>query len=1492
MAERTSINGTGSSRQADPAEGFFSRRRGSLLALLALLVFSGFILIKIDGLLERNEADLAENMHLSNALTVVLQARTGAEALRDLAESSDPLSLSVPEFVEEVNSNHKHLALVLEALADPGSAMLIELAPGFDGLRENIFQALGEIAVLTGELEAGGADTIPALAGQISALEKNLDELAYVLSETRKSISEDERALSRDIQFYFVFIGVSVPVCGVILLVLLFFERSRTRRAAEQAESAQAEAEKLGQILDSSKNEIYIFDAESLHFTQANQGALNNLGYTAGEMRRLTPFDLKHGGGKDELKAKLDRMREGNQTLLRIEAAHTRKDGSTYPLECQIQYFPDETPPVFAAIGEDVSEAAETQKALNAKSELVQLLHYLTVAANTAPTPEDALYECLVLICAHLDWPAGHVYFHQHQDGEDLLVPSDIWNLENKDDFQSFVEKTQSTTFAPGSGLPGWVFRDKKPIWISDISEDPSFTRADKMKECNLKAGFGLPILSQDNVTAVMEFFSSQEIEPDETLVKALSDIGTQLGRVFERKMAEDALQRLSHQTEKILDSAGEGILGLDREGLCTFCNPAVARITGFPVEELIGQSLQEVLHHSKADGTPYPQEECPTFQAIQSGQSCHISHDIFWRKDGSSFPVDYSCTPIREKGEDIGAVVVMRDISESIATLEALGERESRLSAILESAVDCIIVIDEKGIIESFNPAAENLFGYKAIEVIGQNVSILMPQPYQDEHDSYLHSYLKTGQQKIIGIGREVTALRKNGETFPIDLAVSEIKAGTRRIFTGVIRDITEQKEYETALRNAKETAETADRIKSEFLAVMSHEVRTPMNGVLGMLELLLESNVSESQRDYIRIARESGESLLSILNDILDFSKMDAGKLDLEIDKFDVHSTVDEVVQLLAPRAQAKGIEFTAFVPMDVPAPLLGDEGRLKQVLLNLIGNSIKFTMSGAIGVKAAIEKEGAEQLNLRIEVSDTGIGIPREAQSSLFEQFTQADPSHTRRFGGTGLGLAITRKIVNAMGGEIGFTSAEGEGSTFFFTTTLRKAPQTRTVAEKTPALEGKNILAVEDNDAACLGIVDWLTTAGAQVTSATSGEEAREILEKTGGEGKFFDLAIIDHTLPRMTGTDLGKWISEHPVHQGMKKALTFSGATGGAVRASNFDLVLSKPLLRLVLIKQITALLEGNLPPLSADPIPFVEEKEPARTRNEKPADPGAWQPVDDDGSRETATRILLAEDSPTNQMVARNFLERAGYHIDCADNGKLAVKAMEEDVYDIIMMDISMPEMDGYAATAAIRCMAGGKENTPIIAITANVMEGDREKCLSAGMDDFIGKPFDKESLLEIVGKWTSGADRAEIIGDTAGKPAPDPAPAEPGQIESKLINPSAIEQLEADIGPEIVPRLIKKFVEETANRIPRMTEAGTEENYDVLRDEAHTLKSSSLNFGAEGLSDQARAIEMACREGKFQEARNLARTIDTLATITLEALESRLPDNSDDESG
>ncbi|MBT4769366.1 MAG: PAS domain S-box protein [Rhodospirillaceae bacterium] len=1491
MPERTSIDGARSRWNATRIWSLLSSRRGILFALLALLVFASFTLFKIDGLLEQNQANLNENIYTSNALAVILQARSGTEALRDLAESVEPLSLPTPEFIKETASSHKHLALLLEAMAGPERETLSELVPGFTDLSKETFQNLGEIAVLTSELEAGDTDNIPALTSQISALEKSLDEFAYVLSETQKSAAEDERALQRDIQFYFIFIGTSVPVCGVFLFALLFFERSRTKRAAVRAETAQAEVGKLGRILDDSLNEIYILNGENLKFITANQSALNNMGYNLEELRHLTPFDFKLPGEPNEVMARLETLRESGADLLRFKTFHTRKDGSSYPIELNLQYFPDETPPVFVAIGEDISDRTEAQKALTAKTELVQLLHYLSAAANTASTPKDALEECLLLICAHLNWPVGHVYFHKIRDGEDRLVPSDIWNLENREKYRDFTEATRNTIFLPGAGLPGRAFLDKEPTWIPDIGKDNNFPRADALKECNLNTGFGLPILSQGNVTAVMEFFSHEAVKPDKALIQALRDMCYQLGRVFERKTAEDALQRLSHQTKNILDSAGEGILGLDAEGLCTFCNPAVARITGFPIEELIGQPLHDTLHHSKADGTTYPKEECPTFQAIQTGQACHISHDTFWRKDGSSFPVDYSCTPINENGEQIGAVVVMRDISESIATLEALSERESRLSSILESAVDCIIVINEKGTIESFNPAAENLFGYEAVEVIGQNVKILMPQPYRDEHDGYLHNYIETGQQKIIGIGREVIAQRKNGETFPIDLAVSEIKSGNRQIFTGVIRDISEQKEYETTLRNAKETAETADRIKSEFLAVMSHEVRTPMNGVLGMLELLMESTVSESQRDYINIARESGESLLSILNDILDFSKMEAGKLDLEIDEFDIHSAIDEVVQLLAPRAHAKGIEITAFVPVDVPIPLMGDEGRLRQVLLNLVGNSIKFTMSGVISVKATIENESADQLGLRVEVSDTGIGIPREAQDSLFEQFTQADPSHTRRFGGTGLGLAITRKIVSAMGGEIGFVSKEGEGSSFFFNLPLRKAPQSHIAIDKTPTVEGKKILVVEDNDTARLGIVDWLTAAGGQLTIATSGKEARGMLEKAGAVGETYDLAVIDHTLPDMTGTVFGKWIGEQPIHQGIKKVLTFSGATAGAVRAAGFDLVLNKPLVHMSFLRQITALLEGNLPPATANPVAFHEEEAgeitAEITNNQQSGKPGPTQPEAGGEKRKTATRILLAEDSPTNQMVARSFLEHAGYHIDCADNGKLAVKAIEEGAYDLIMMDISMPEMDGYAATAAIRCMTGGKENTPIIAITANVMEGDREKCLSAGMDDFIGKPFDKESLLEIVERWTGTIGQAETIEDTDGKTAP----AESGQIEQGIINPGAIKQLESDIGPEIVPRLIRKFVEETTNRIPRMTEAMAKENYDALRDEAHTLKSSSLNFGAEGLSDQAKAIETACREGKIQEAQNLARTIETLATITLEALKTHLPDDHDDGS-
>jgi PAS domain S-box-containing protein len=671
---------------------------------------------------------------------------------------------------------------------------------------------------------------------------------------------------------------------------------------------------------------------------------------------------------------------------------------------------------------------------------------------------------------------------------------------------------------------------------------------------------------------------------------------------------------------------------------------------------------------------------------------------------------------------------------------LASEAELKARQRDILENANDCIFTTDLGGRITAFNRAGERLTGYTRGEAIQLHLRDLFAGA-DDAERALKQLHIEDGG----GVSFETRFRRKDGQVVWVDVSSRLVSVDNRPVgLLGIVHDMTERRKFEDELAAARDAAQASAAAKGSFLANMSHEIRTPMNGVIGMANLLLDTPLAREQRNFAETIRDSAESLLTILNDILDFSKIEAGKLRFEAVSFDLAATIDGTLELLASRAAAHRLALGAYVPRTLPTHLVGDPGRLRQVLLNLLGNAIKFTEKGEVTVQVASVSRSAGHVVLRFEVIDTGLGMSEEAQARMFRPFEQADSSTTRRFGGTGLGLAISRQIVELMGGEIGVRSRLGEGSTFWFT--ARFACESAPLAEPPVTLRDGRVLVVEGNTAVRRILADHLAAWDATVVTAASAEEALASTRVAADDRRAFDLAVVDHdtlgssgfatfcaALRALPGAGHIRVIGLVPIDRRLDVSTEAVPGMAG---------VLSKPVRRDGLIEAVRLALAGA--EVAAPVSPAPDSAGPVLPI----AAPVASAPATPAIVPKHAPLVLVVEDNIVNQRVARLLLGKLGVRIDVANNGLEALQALERASYAAVFMDCQMPEMDGYQATARIRA-DGRYEGLRIIAMTANAMEGDRQRCLDAGMDDYVSKPMRPEEL-------RAALERAEVL---------DPAP-------------------------------------------------------------------------------------------------------------------------------
>lgn len=745
------------------------------------------------------------------------------------------------------------------------------------------------------------------------------------------------------------------------------------------------------------------------------------------------------------------------------------------------------------------------------------------------------------------------------------------------------------------------------------------------------------------------------------------------------------------------------------------------------------------------------------------------------------------------------------------------------RLAAVMNHVADGIITFDEDGRILSANPAAGIIFAYEPAQLVGMLVEQLMSEQRHTAPADFSQLHLQSHQTNIFFLRNEAVGRRQDGRSFFLDFTVSRMTLGAAPTFVGIVRDITRQKQTERALRQAKQAAESANRAKTEFLVNMSHEVRTPLNAVLGMAQLLQETPLTPEQAELTATIHQSGNRLLHLINDVLEFSKIEAGQLQLVQEPYDLRHCIVQALTPFAEAAATKEVELVSYVDEAAPVQVVGDALRLRQVLLNLVGNSVKFTETGQVVVRVKSEMAGNGRVQLQFIVKDSGSGIPPAKQERLFLPFSQIDASTTRRHGGVGLGLAISKYLVERMGGRISVQSQPGAGSTFYFTIRVGQSasPSRPDYLQPRPALlDGKVVLVVIENKVAATVLAQQLKFWGMQ--PIISRDPAQ--LENWLAQGRQFDVALLDAQLRSAPCQPLAKAIKSTIAGEDIPLILVAPISAAPSAPDPLFAATLYKPLSLSLLYQTLSDLWQPKTDTAVVAPK------------------------LDPETGRRHPLRILLVEDNQVNQMVARHMLQRLGYTVDIVGNGRLAVAAVAEKRYDVIFMDVQMPEMDGVEATRHIREQRPPHQQPRIVAMTAHALQGDKEHYLVEGMDDYISKPVRIEALTAALARCRPLAE----IDDAAAAQTP------PAKTATWPIDQAFTAKMLGDGAESLLADLLPLYFEDAPSLIAKLQQAMVAQDRTAVKEAAHTLKGSSATLGILTISDQCAALEAQSQEASF----------------------------------
>lgn len=904
----------------------------------------------------------------------------------------------------------------------------------------------------------------------------------------------------------------------------------------------------------------------------------------------------------------------------------------------------------------------------------------------------------------------------------------------------------------------------------------------------------------------------------------------TVLQDITARKLAEDQRDRIFNLSRDLQCIA-------DMDGYFKRVNPAFTQTLGWSENEFLTQSFLDFVHPDDIESTQQEMRNLATGITLPNFKNRYRCKDGSWRwlewktvvqTDGLSYATARDVTLQYEFEQELRRLntELKMHIEERGAALDALQASKEQVRAIADNLLECVITIDARGTVQSANPALERLLGYTADEVIGCNVSMLMPEPHQSAHDGYLEHYLRTGEARIIGTNREVEGRHKDGSLIPLELAINEYTSHGERFFIGSLRDIREHKQLIAHLTQARIDAEAANRAKSSFLATMSHEIRTPMNGVIGLVDVLTHSKLPESEADMVRTIRHSAFSLLGIIDDILDFSKIEAGHLELERKPVSIAAITEGICSTLSAVALDKSVDLSVFVSPHIPERVLSDELRLRQVLYNLIGNAIKFSggtpeRRGRVTVR--VELDAVAPMRLAVVVADNGIGIAPEALPRLFQAFSQADVATTRRFGGTGLGLAISKRLINLMEGHIDVTSTPGHGATFIVNMPFDAAAEQP--PRSTPDLSGLACIVVNSTALNPDDLRIYLEHAGATVHLAADEASAARMAAELPMPAVVVHDAAHQRLAPTVVPPAFMAVANTHhlQLQRGQRRRARLEAPN---IVAMDIDRLRWHALLEAV------AVAAGRHSPEIFHDTQIL------------PAEPVMALPPTIPEARAQGRLILVAEDDDINQKVILKQLELLGYAAEIANNGIKALNLWRVGRYALLLTDLNMPEMDGYVLAETIRREESGGARLPILAITANALRGEEMHAYAAGMDDYLTKPVQLNLLRAALEKWLPPYVSAPAVSLK--------------QVTALATSTNAVDitVLEALVGDD--PLVVREFLIEYQALAQRQSgelrsawAAGDVRHVGAI---AHRLKSSSRSVGAIVLGDECAQLENACK--------------------------------------